>query len=119
VLGNATRRDFLRTTGLGSTALAFACGRTGAAPEAGASRPNILWITSEDNSISWVSCYGSRNCKTPNIDKLAEEGFRYTHCFDNAAVCAPTRADAIHMDHRDVRDLERDAADAQPQRDPA
>jgi arylsulfatase A-like enzyme len=57
-----------------------------------ADRPNILWITSEDNGISWVSCYGSKNAKTPNIDRLAKEGFRYTHCFDNAAVCAPTRA---------------------------
>ncbi|MCG8586190.1 MAG: sulfatase, partial [Pirellulales bacterium] len=55
-------------------------------------RPNILWITSEDNSIEWVSCYGSKNCRTPTIDKLASEGFRYTHCFDNAAVCAPTRS---------------------------
>ena len=55
-------------------------------------RPNILWLTSEDNGISWVSCYGGQNCKTPTIDKLAEEGFRYTHCFDNAAVCAPTRS---------------------------
>ncbi len=54
-------------------------------------RPNILWITSEDNGISWVSSYGSQNAKTPNIDQLAKEGFRYTHCFDNAAVCAPTR----------------------------
>jgi arylsulfatase A-like enzyme len=57
-----------------------------------ADRPNILWLTSEDNGISWVSCYGGTNCKTPNIDQLAEEGFRYTHCFDNAAVCAPTRS---------------------------
>ncbi len=57
-----------------------------------ADQPNILWLTSEDNGISWVSCYGGRNCRTPNIDKLAEEGFRYTHCFDNAAVCAPTRS---------------------------
>ena len=55
-------------------------------------RPNILWITSEDNSIWWVGCYGSKNAKTPNIDQLAKEGFRYTHCFDNAAVCAPTRS---------------------------
>lgn len=55
-------------------------------------RPNILWITSEDNSISWVGCYGSKNANTPNIDQLAREGFRYTHCFDNAAVCAPTRS---------------------------
>lgn len=55
-------------------------------------KPNILWITSEDNGIWWVSCYGSENCKTPAIDNLAKEGFRYTHCFDNAAVCAPTRS---------------------------
>jgi len=40
-----------------------------------ADRPNILWITSEDNGISWVSCYGSKNAKTPAIDQLAEEGF--------------------------------------------
>ncbi len=55
-------------------------------------RPNILWITSEDNGISWVSSYGGTNAQTPNIDKLAAEGFRYEYCFDNAAVCAPTRS---------------------------
>lgn len=55
-------------------------------------RPNILWITSEDNGISWVSCYGGTNANTPAIDQLAKEGFRYTNCFDNAAVCAPTRS---------------------------
>lgn len=57
-----------------------------------AQRPNILWITSEDNGVSWVSCYGGTNAQTPAIDQLAKEGFRYTHCFDNAAVCAPTRS---------------------------
>ena len=55
-------------------------------------RPNILWITSEDNGVAWIGCYGGTNCKTPAIDQLAKEGFRYTHCFDNAAVCAPTRS---------------------------
>jgi N-sulfoglucosamine sulfohydrolase len=55
-------------------------------------RPNFLWITSEDNGVSWVSCYGGTNAKTPAIDQLAQEGFRYLHCFDNAAVCAPTRS---------------------------
>lgn len=55
-------------------------------------RPNILWITSEDNGISWVSCYGGTNVETPAIDNLAKEGFRYRYCFDNAAVCAPTRS---------------------------
>ena len=55
-------------------------------------KPNILWITSEDNGVSWVSSYGGTNAKTPNIDQLASEGFRYRYCFDNAAVCAPTRS---------------------------
>jgi N-sulfoglucosamine sulfohydrolase len=63
-------------------------------PDANAvgAKPNILWITSEDNGISWVSCYGGTNASTPAIDQLAKEGFRYTNCFDNAAVCAPTRS---------------------------
>ena len=56
------------------------------------SQPNILWITSEDNGVKWVSCYGGTNAKTPAIDQLAKEGFRYLNCFDNAAVCAPTRS---------------------------
>jgi len=57
-----------------------------------AEKPNILWITSEDNGVSWVSCYGGTNANTPAIDNLAKEGFRYLYCFDNAAVCAPTRS---------------------------
>ena len=57
-----------------------------------ADKPNMLWITSEDNGICWVSCYGGTNAKTPAIDQLAKEGFRYLNCFDNAAVCAPTRS---------------------------
>jgi arylsulfatase A-like enzyme len=58
----------------------------------GQDRPNILWITSEDNGVKWVGCYGGTNADTPAIDQLATEGFRYTNCFDNAAVCAPTRS---------------------------
>lgn len=54
-------------------------------------RPNILWVNSEDNGAQWLSCYGSPNASTPNLDQLAVEGFRYTHCYANSAVCAPTR----------------------------
>jgi len=77
-----------------SLLLLFALPLTGQASETqsvAAERPNILWLVSEDNSTYWVSCYGSPNAKTPNIDQLAAEGFRYTHCYDNSAVCAPTR----------------------------
>ncbi|MFA5329451.1 MAG: sulfatase-like hydrolase/transferase [Prolixibacteraceae bacterium] len=52
--------------------------------------PNILWITSEDNS-PFLGCYGDSFSTTPNLDKLASEGFLYTHAYANAPVCAPAR----------------------------
>lgn len=52
--------------------------------------PNILWITSEDNS-PFLGCYGDSFATTPNLDKLATEGFLYTHAYANAPVCAPAR----------------------------
>lgn len=57
-----------------------------------ADRPNILWLTCEDNSVDWVGCYGNPYAETPNIDKLASEGFQYMHCYANAPVCAPSRS---------------------------
>ena len=55
-------------------------------------KPNILWLTSEDNNVNWVGCYGNPYAETPNIDKLAAEGFQYMHCYANAPVCAPSRS---------------------------
>ena len=52
--------------------------------------PNILWLTSEDNS-PLLGCYGDEFATTPNLDKLASEGFLYTHAYANAPVCAPAR----------------------------
>ncbi|PWJ60364.1 arylsulfatase A-like enzyme [Dyadobacter jejuensis] len=52
--------------------------------------PNILWITSEDNS-AFLGCYGDPFATTPHLDALAKKGFRYTHAYANAPVCAPTR----------------------------
>jgi arylsulfatase A-like enzyme len=53
-------------------------------------KPNILWITSEDNS-PLLGCYGDTFATTPNLDQLASEGFLYTHAYANAPVCAPAR----------------------------
>ncbi|MFK7818199.1 MAG: sulfatase-like hydrolase/transferase [Planctomycetaceae bacterium] len=57
-----------------------------------ADKPNILWLTSEDNNVNWVGCYGNPYAETPNIDALAAEGFQYMHCYSNAPVCAPSRS---------------------------
>jgi len=52
--------------------------------------PNILWITSEDNS-PFLGCYGDKNATTPHLDQLAREGFRYTRAYANCPVCSPAR----------------------------
>jgi len=65
---------------------------TSFAVESELKRPNILWLTSEDNSVEWIGCYGNERAHTPNIDNLAKQGFRYTNCYANAPVCAPSRS---------------------------
>lgn len=59
-------------------------------PETTQRPPNILWITSEDNS-PLIGAYGDTFATTPNIDRLATEGVRYTNAFSAAPVCAPSR----------------------------
>jgi len=61
-------------------------------PLGAAERPNILWITSEDNAWHWIGCYGNEDAKTPTIDKLAAEGVRFEHAYSNAPVCAVARS---------------------------
>ncbi|NOY37499.1 MAG: sulfatase-like hydrolase/transferase, partial [Chlorobi bacterium] len=60
----------------------------------GQARPNILWITCEDIS-PYLGCYGDSLAVTPNLDRLATRGIRYTHAFANTAVCAPARSTII------------------------
>ncbi|MFK7911347.1 MAG: acetylglucosamine-6-sulfatase, partial [Akkermansiaceae bacterium] len=43
-------------------------------PALGKDRPNILWITSEDNDYGWLGCYGNKEAQTPRLDKLAANG---------------------------------------------
>ncbi len=57
-------------------------------------QPNILWISTEDLSPH-MGCYGDKVAKTPNIDRLASQGKRYTNVFTTAAISAPVRAGII------------------------
>lgn len=65
-----------------------------AAPLGAQDRPNILWITSEDNGPH-LGCYGDPDAHTPNLDALAARGMRYERCWSNAPVCAPARTTLI------------------------
>ncbi len=59
-----------------------------------ADRPNILWITSEDNS-PYLGCYGDGLAQTPHLDALAAQGVRYRRAFANAPVCSTARTTLI------------------------
>jgi len=86
------RRDFLKSVGLGVSVmfvsdLVSSCVRK-------KNRPNILWITSEDNG-PFLGCYGDKFANTPNLDRLAAEGILYENAFATAPVCAPARSTII------------------------
>ena len=55
-------------------------------------RPNILFIMADDHAAHAVSAYGSKVNKTPNIDRLAKDGMRFTECFVTNSICTPSRA---------------------------
>ena len=57
-------------------------------------RPNIVWITSEDNGPH-LGCYGDEFADTPHIDRLASRGVIYLNCWSTAPVCAPARTTLI------------------------
>jgi arylsulfatase A-like enzyme len=55
-------------------------------------RPNILYIMADDHAAHAISAYGSKINKTPNIDRIAREGMRFTQCLVTNSICTPSRA---------------------------
>jgi arylsulfatase A-like enzyme len=56
------------------------------------SRPNILFIMSDDHASHAMSCYGSRINETPSLDRIAQAGMRFDNCFCTNSICTPSRA---------------------------
>ena len=83
---------------LGANAVAFA--------KATADRPNILFVLCDDMGYGDLACYGQPFIKTPNIDRMASEGMRFTQAYAGAPVSAPSRATIMtgqHTGHTHVR----------------
>lgn len=71
------------------------------------SRPNFIFIMADDLGYGDLGCYGQKLIQTPNIDRMAQEGTRFTHCYAGAPVCAPSRSTLMtgqHTGHTRVRD---------------
>jgi arylsulfatase A len=71
-----------------------------------ASKPNIIFILSDDLAQGDLGCYGQKIIQTPNLDRMAAEGTRFTQAYCGTTVCAPSRTSLItglHMGHSPVR----------------
>jgi arylsulfatase A-like enzyme len=78
-----------------------------AQPAPAAPRPNVVFILADDLGYGDLGCYGQKHIATPNIDKLATEGMRFTQFYAGNAVCAPSRCTlltGLHSGHAFVRD---------------
>ena len=88
-----SRRRFVQTTAASSLALA-GMGR-GRPAWAQSTKPNIVFILADDLGYADVSCYGQRDYTTPNIDRLATEGLKFTQGYSNSPDCSATRTALI------------------------
>jgi arylsulfatase A-like enzyme len=88
-----TRRRFIQATAAGSLALAGV--GLSRVSRAQASKPNIVFIMADDLGYADVSCYGQRDYMTPNVDRLAIDGLKFTQGYSNSASCSPTRTALI------------------------
>jgi arylsulfatase A-like enzyme len=88
------RRTFL--SALGGSALAAAPAR----------KPNIIWMMADDLGYGDLGCYGQKWIRTPNLDRLAAEGTRFTEAYAGCTVCAPSRSvlmTGLHTGHTPIR----------------
>src|ERR1700745_3706491 len=86
-----TRRCFVQGSAASSLALA-GFGRTSFAQDP---KPNIVFILADDLGYADASCYGQRDYTTPNIDRLANEGLKFTQGYSNSPDCSATRTALI------------------------
>ena len=88
---STTRRDFLKAAAAGT--VLSRCWRTAkASAQDGNHPPNIIFILADDLGWAELGCYGNTFNETPNLDKLARDGIRFTQAYAAAPVCSPFRA---------------------------
>lgn len=93
------RRDFLKAIGAGTVSLTLPSCMSARQTSDTNTRPNILWILSEDICPD-LSCYGTPVVETPNLDKLADQGVRFTNAFTTSPVCSTSRSAMITGMHQ-------------------
>lgn len=108
-MGNhrTSRRSFLQRAGLGIAGLALPRAPGVGLAEAEPRPPNIIFILADDLGYGDLGCYGQQRILTPRIDRMAEEGTRFTQVYAGAPVSAPSRCclmTGLHNGHGRIRD---------------
>jgi len=65
-------------------------------------KPNILFVFTDDHAAHAISAYGSKINQTPNMDRLAKEGMRFDHCYCTNSICGPSRAVILTGKHSHI-----------------
>jgi arylsulfatase A-like enzyme len=89
--------EFIRSAGALSAA---------GAADAVTPKPNVIFILADDLGYGDLGCYGQQKIKTPNLDRMAAEGTRFTQAYAGTAVCAPARCSLMtgkHTGHTTIR----------------
>src|SRR5882762_5982072 len=71
-----------------------------------AKKPNIIFILADDLGYGDLGCYGQKKIKTPNLDRMAGQGMRFTQAYAGSTVCAPSRCSLMtgrHTGHATIR----------------
>ena len=89
-MNHESRRTFLKKLGQGVAFIATSSAFMKCTANK-AQKPNIVLLIADDCTYWDIGSYGSKDSKTPNIDRLAREGKRFTQCFQAAPMCSPTR----------------------------
>ncbi len=98
------RRQFLKT--VATSAIGIAAGSCAFADNQKAKTPNIIFILVDDLGYGDLGCFGQKQIKTPDIDKMAAEGMRFTNHYAGSTVCAPSRCSLMtgkHTGHCRIR----------------
>ena len=90
IRGWSSFRIYLVAWTLLSMAHSASRAQTSPTPDA-AKPPNIVFVLTDDMGYSDLTCYGGNFAPTPNLDRLAKEGVRFTHFYDNAPICSASR----------------------------
>ena len=94
----STRRDFIKAAGISAVGWIMS-GAVANPKSAVEKKPNIIFILADDLGWAELGCYGNTFNETPNLDKLAKEGMRFTDAYAAAPVCSPYRAALMTGQH--------------------